>query len=248
MTELTFEDTGSGTPLVFLHGIAMDHSAWRPVIELLEGSYRCVAVDLVGHGGSTGDGSYDVFTQAGAVAGLIDELALERPIVIGHSFGAFTATLLGTMAPLRGVINVDQELDTGSFKTAVSPYAERLRGQDFDAAFDEFVQTLRPDLVPEERRGSASMVPDRDVVLGVWTMIFDTPVGDLNAMVEPVLSSYQIPYLAIFGDSISGEESRLLDLIPGVSVEEWTGMGHFVHLVDPRRMADRIEAFVEDLA
>lgn len=248
MSELTFEDTGSGIPLVFLHGIAMDHSAWQPVIDLLSPAYRCVNVDLVGHGGSPHGGAYDVFTQAGAIAELITELGLDRPIVVGHSFGGFTATLLGTMAPLRGVVNVDQELDTGSFKTSIAPFQDRLRGDDFDAAFDEFVATLGPDLVPQERRALASMVPDRDVVLGVWTMIFDTPAADLNAMVEPVLGSYQVPYLAVFGSTISEEERRLLGLIPGAAVEEWEGMGHFVHLVDPQRMADRITTFVESVS
>lgn len=248
MTDLAFEDTGSGVPLVFLHGIAMDHTSWQPVIDLLGGRFRCVNVDLVGHGGSPRSDAYDVFAQASAVGGLIDELGLDRPVVVGHSFGAFTATLLGTMAPVRGVVNVDQELDTASFKESVSPYEERLRGDDFEAAFAEFVQTLRPDLVPDERRALTTMVPDRDVVLGVWTMIFDTPAADLNAMVEPVLASYRVPYLAVFGGPISEEERRLLALIPGAVVEEWDRMGHFVHLVDPRRMAERITTFVESVA
>lgn len=248
MTKLAFHDNGSGIPLVFLHGIAMDHRSWQPVVDLVSDRYRCVNVDLVGHGGSTHGGAYDVFTQAGAVAELISELDLDRPVVVGHSFGAFTATLLGTMAPVRGVINVDQELDTASFKRSVSPFEPRLRGDDFDAAFAEFVTTLRPDLVPAERRDMATMVPDRDVVLGVWTMIFETPAADLNAMVEPVLASYEVPYLAIFGKPISEEERHMLGLIPGATVEEWDQMGHFVHLVDPKRVAERISAFVESLA
>lgn len=247
MTELAFTDTGAGIPLVFLHGIAMDHTAWQPVIDMLSSHFRCINVDLVGHGASPRGAAYDVFTQAGAVGELISELNLERPVVVGHSFGAFTATLLGTMVPVRGVVNIDQELDTGSFKAAITPYEERLRGDGFDDAFADFVTTLRPDLVPEERRDLAAVVPDRDVVLGVWTMIFDTPAADLNAMVEPVLGSYQVPYLAIFGQSITDEERRLLSLIPGAQVEEWEGMGHFVHLVDPTRMADRITDFVEKL-
>lgn len=168
---------------------------------------------------------------------------LDRPVVVGHSYGAFIATLVGTTAPVRGVVNVDQELDTAAFARRLAPLEPRLRGEDFDAAFQEFVVSLRPDLVPEERRASIVMRPDRDVVLGVWTTVFDTPPADLVAMVEPVLAGYPVPYLAIYGAPVSVEERRLLGLIPDVEVEEWDGLGHFVQLADPDRTAERIRRF-----
>lgn len=248
MSNLAFEETGDGTPVVFLHGIAMDRSAWRPVIDVLSARHRCISVDLAGHGESPRSGAYDVFSQSAAVAELLAELALDQPLVVGHSYGAFTATLLGATAPVAGVVNVDQELDTASFQTAIRPFADRLRGDDFDAAFTEFVATLRPDLVPPERHDLAVMRPDPEVVLGVWTMVFDTPAAELNAMIEPVLSTYPVPYLAIFGSSVSAEERRLVDLVPDAEVEEWDGLGHFVHLVEPGRTAERIAAFASHIA
>lgn len=244
MTELAFDDTGNGDPLVFLHGIAMQRSAWAPVVELLADRYRCVNVDLAGHGDSPRTGAYDVFSQAGAVGELISDLGLDRPVLVGHSYGAFTATLAGATAPVRGVVNVDQELDTAAFKLNVSPFEPGLRGKDFASAFAGFTETLRPDLVPDERQALATMSADRDVVLGVWTTVFDTPAEDLNAMVEPVLSCYPVPYLAIHGSMISAEQRRLLELMPDVEIEQWEGFGHFLHLVDPERAAGRIAHFV----
>lgn len=248
MSTLAHHDAGSGIPLVFCHGIAMDRSAWEPVTAELVDRYRCVNVDLAGHGESPRTGAYDVFSQAAALEALITGLELEAPVLIGHSYGAFTATLTGASAAVRGVVNIDQELDTAAFKEDTAPFEARLRDDDFDSAFAEFTATLHPELVPAQRRQLTTMVADREVVLGVWATVFDTPAADLNSMVEPVLASYPVPYLAIFGSAISTEERRLLELVPDVEIEQWEGLGHFVHLVDPQRTAQRITRFVERLA
>ncbi len=242
-TELAHDDIGEGDDIVFLHGITNDRSSWTPVVERLAERFRCVNVDLAGHGGSPRTGGYDVFSQAASVGEFLSAAGLDRPLVVGHSYGAFIATLLGTMAPVRGVVNVDQELDTAGFARRIRPFEARLRGDDFAAAYAEFAATLRPDLVPEERRPATRMRPDPEIVLGVWETVFDTPPADLTAMVEPALAAFPVPYLAIFGAAISDEERRLLSLIPDAEVEEWDGLGHFVHLVDPPRTAARIEEF-----
>lgn len=241
---VAYDDTGEGEVLLFLHGITCDRSTWTPVVERLSGSFRCVNVDLPGHGGSARTGAYDVFSQAAAVADFIAAHGFDRPVVIGHSYGAFIATLVATMAPVRAVVNVDQELDTAAFAARLAPLEARLRGDDFEGAFAEFVTTLRADLVPAERRSAIVMRPDREVVLGVWETVFDTPAADVVAMIEPALATYPVPCLAIYGAAVSAEERRLLGLIPQVEVEEWDGLGHFVQLADPDRTASRIQRFL----
>jgi pimeloyl-ACP methyl ester carboxylesterase len=243
---LAHEIVGDGDPIVLLHGITASRTHWRPVVERLSVDHRCVNVDLLGHGATPAGSGYDVLTQAGAVGELIDGLGLDRPLLVGHSYGGFIATVCGATHPLRGVVNVDQELDTGAFKQRIAPFEPRLRSDDagvFETAFDEFVATLRPDLVPEERRSLAAMRADQEIVLGVWETVFDTPTAELAAMIEPALDAYPIPYLAIFGDRISDAERRLLQRIPDVVIEEWEGLGHFVQLADPARTAERIAAF-----
>lgn len=246
-TDLAHDDAGTGDPIVFLHGITNRRSSWTPVVELLSARHRCVNVDLAGHGESPRTGAYDVFSQAASVVGFLESRGIDRPLVVGHSYGAFVATLVGTMAAVRGVVNVDQELDTAAFAERIRPFEARLRGDDFDAAYAEFAATLRPDLVPDDRRPMTAMHPDPEIVLGVWETVFDTPPEDLAATVEPALAGFPVPYLAIHGSPITEGERRLLGLIPDVEIEEWAGLGHFVHLVDPERTADRIERFADRL-
>ena len=247
MTDLAYDDSGAGTPLVFLHGITSRRQSWTPVVDRLSDRYRCVNVDLLGHGESPRTGAYDVFSQSAAVQGLITDLGLDTPVLIGHSFGAFVATLTAGTGTTRGVVNIDQELDTAAFQTKIAPYENRLREGDFATAFDEFTESLGGSLVPEQNRDLTAMAADKEVVLGIWTTVFDTPASDLNALIEPALESISVPYLAIFASKISQEERRLLNLIPRIEVEEWDGMGHFLHLVDPDRTAKRLSAFVDQL-
>lgn len=247
MTDLAYDDSGAGTPLVFLHGITSRRQSWTPVVDRLSDRYRCVNVDLLGHGESPRTGAYDVFSQSAAVEGLITDLGLDTPVLIGHSFGAFVATLTAGTGTTRGVVNIDQELDTAAFQTKIAPYENRLREGDFASAFDEFTESLGGSLVPEQNRDLTAMAADKEVVLGIWTTVFDTPASDLNALIEPALESISVPYLAIFASKISQEERRLLNLIPRIEVEEWDGMGHFLHLVDPDRTAKRLSAFVDQL-
>lgn len=87
-TDRAHDDIGEGSALVFLHGITCDRGNWAPVAELLAVEFRCVNVDLPGHGESPRSGAYDVFAQAGAVSSFIAAKGLDRPVLVGHSYGA----------------------------------------------------------------------------------------------------------------------------------------------------------------
>jgi YHS domain-containing protein len=51
---LAYETRGTGTPVVFLHGLTFDRRTWRPIIETLGDSVRSIAIDLPAHGDSGG--------------------------------------------------------------------------------------------------------------------------------------------------------------------------------------------------
>ena len=87
--ELYYELSGSGEPVVLVHGSWGDHHNWDPVIALLAESFRVLAYDRRGHSASqrpAGQGS--VIEDADDLAALIDELALAPAHIAGNSFGA----------------------------------------------------------------------------------------------------------------------------------------------------------------
>ena len=249
---LAHTDRGEGHPVVFLHGITANRRHWAPAVELLVDRYRCINVDALGHGESPRGEGHNLFAQVDALAALVEHLGLHGPVVVGHSAGAFAATVFATGHPASGVVNIDQRLDTTAFGEEIRPYEQRLRSGDdaqFQAAFAEFVEHEEIGMVPEERQALAryNIRPTPEVVLDMWTTVFDTPPHELKALIEGMLPGVSAPYLAVFGSPISEEERRLLGLIPESRVEVWEGLGHFVPLVDPDRTAARIAAFVDEV-
>ena len=83
-----FRRAGDGPQLVLLHGALGDSRAWREQLEDLSDEFTVVAWDAPGCGGSA-DPPDDsrLADYADSLAGLIDELDLHRPHVLGHSFG-----------------------------------------------------------------------------------------------------------------------------------------------------------------
>ena len=91
---------GSKPPLVLMHGITDDGLCWAPVAKVLAENYDVLMVDLRGHGKSDApENGYDYETMAREVVGLIEGLALEDPVVMGHSMGAMTALTLAALEP-----------------------------------------------------------------------------------------------------------------------------------------------------
>ena len=87
-------------PIVMLHGISDSGLCWNYLAMALEPEYDVVLLDARGHGMSEkpADG-YDARNLAEDVAGVIQELNLVQPVIIGHSLGAATAGLLAANHP-----------------------------------------------------------------------------------------------------------------------------------------------------
>jgi pimeloyl-ACP methyl ester carboxylesterase len=54
-----------------------------------------------------------------------------------------------------------------------------------------------------------------------------------------------VSYLGVFGRAITDDEHERLGWLPDAQLEQWTGDGHFVHLVDPDRFATRLRQFID---
>jgi len=93
---------GAGAPILFLHGFGGDRLGWMFNQSALAESFGTIALDLPGHGGSTKDvGGGTVDDLAGAVAGFLDALSIERAHLVGHSMGGAVAIALAASSPAR---------------------------------------------------------------------------------------------------------------------------------------------------
>jgi pimeloyl-ACP methyl ester carboxylesterase len=80
--------------LVLIHGAGGTHLHWPPDIRRLAG-YTIYALDLPGHGKSSGPGEQSIEAYAEKVAGWMAAIGLDRAVLVGHSMGAAIALQLG---------------------------------------------------------------------------------------------------------------------------------------------------------
>ncbi|AIY00721.1 hypothetical protein ART_1122 [Arthrobacter sp. PAMC 25486] len=103
--------TGSGQPILFLHGGGVSGWMWRPVLRHLAGAFRAIVPDLPGHGQSRGMDYVSHDETVAQLAGLIREVAPSGVGLIGFSLGAQLAMRLASEHPelVRGAVIVSGE-------------------------------------------------------------------------------------------------------------------------------------------
>jgi pimeloyl-ACP methyl ester carboxylesterase len=95
-------DEGSGPPLVLIHGLGGQmHNFTHSLLDRLKHNHRVIILDRPGCGYSTRSrkASAALAVQAKTIAGLIDELNLEQPLIVGHSLGGAIALMLALEHP-----------------------------------------------------------------------------------------------------------------------------------------------------
>lgn len=99
-------DTGAdaskrGLPIVFIHGLGASGKDWEYQWPAFAARHRLISPDLRGHGRSPSRGPWGIAAQAQDMLALLDELDIDRCIVVSHSMGGAVAQSLALAAPQR---------------------------------------------------------------------------------------------------------------------------------------------------
>jgi pimeloyl-ACP methyl ester carboxylesterase len=115
--------------IVFVHGALMGRSVWHPQIDALADRFRCVSVDLPGHG-SQRDQEFDLEPAVAGVIRAIDTAAGGRAVLVGLSLGGYVAMTVAGRHPekVRGLVIAGSTREpTGVSRLAFMLYAGALR-------------------------------------------------------------------------------------------------------------------------
>lgn len=247
--ELSYEIVGplDAPEIVLIHGITESRHSWRPIIDRLSERYRVLAVDLRGHGESPSGDAYDPISYASDVVETIQAVSFRAPLLIGHSLGGVVASAVASLAPSRGVINVDQPLRLAGFKTGLTQLQPLLSGtvDEFEHAMGMLFESMYGALSDEERDRIRSLrQPDQAVVLGTWASVFDLSEAELDQTVGAMVAGITVPYLSIHGiDPGPGYADWLTGMVPSAVLEFWDDLGHYPHLIDSDRLCSQIDTF-----
>jgi pimeloyl-ACP methyl ester carboxylesterase len=244
---LAYETSGSGAPLLLIHGLTESRRMWDPLLPALAEDHTVLAVDLPGHGESGPGASYAPDAMADEVAAVVRSVGMDAPTVVGHSLGGVVATVYGAAHPARCVLNIDQSLALADFKDAVMSIEAQLRGDEatFLATINAMLGAMEGPMSPaESARMRALRRPDQAVVLAIWAPVMEASAADLDALVRSFAGQVKVPYLALHGsDPGPGYVAWLSEVIPQATVEVWPDEGHYPHLIEPDRFVNRLRDF-----
>jgi len=101
--KLYYEDSGTGSAVVFINGIWQDTASWTAAVRDMEGGFRCITYDCRGQGQSDkpADGPYAPELHASDLLALLDELGVERSHLVGLSNGGIIALHFARLWPER---------------------------------------------------------------------------------------------------------------------------------------------------
>jgi non-heme chloroperoxidase len=239
-----------GPPILFLHGWSQSHLCWaRQYQSALADEFRLVAYDLRGHGMSEAPPEPDHYTDgrlwADDVAAIIERLGLDRPVLVGWSYGGFIiCDYLRAHGPDR-VAAIDfvagaVTLSEAAFGTLIGP-----------GFLDHFADATSDDL-PTSIWGMRALVrafpakpfpPDEVETLLCSAMTVPARVrASLVAREidgDDVLRALQVPLLVTQGRSdtvvLPAMAEHVLATCPTAEASWYDGVGHTPHLEAPER-------------
>ncbi len=253
---------GKGHPIVFLHGFPLDHTMWESQFDSFASSYRVIAPDLRGFGGSTlptpePEKAVSMMAEmADDVVQHLEWLEIKEPVVVcGLSMGGYVAFEFWRRhrTRLAGLILCDTraapdtpEAAQGRHETAAKLLAEgnteSLTAGMIPKLFAPLSIEKQPDIVEKTRQ----------------VMLATSPVGAaaaLRGMAEridfrPKLANMTQPTLVIVGehDAISSpEEMRsFAEQIPEATLEVIPRAGHMSPMENPGPVNAAIRKFLSE--
>jgi pimeloyl-ACP methyl ester carboxylesterase len=246
---LRYLDTGSGDPaLVFIHGWCCDQSTWGDQIEAFAPKHRILAVDLRGHGQSDKpDQDYDIDGFADDMAWLIQEIGLDRPVLIGHSMGGVTTLNLLRKHPdiARAAVFVDAGIIPVSdeMRVLVDQTIEAMKTPAYKAVAENVVKAFlfREESPPELRdRVAADMAtaPQR-----VMHTAMKSTMSEENYQPGPM----PVPSLFVKAATLQATEEQIKERYPGMEVVSMD-TGHFNHMEKPEEFNAILTRFLEKVS
>jgi non-heme chloroperoxidase len=246
-----------GPPVLFIHGLSQNHLCWaKQYGSVLAREFRLVAYDLRGHGMSQAPLEPEHYTDgelwADDVAAIIEQLRLDRPVLVGWSYGGFVICdylrahgqdRIGAVDFVAGGV----KLGPAAFGTLIGP-----------GFLDHFADVTADDL-PTNIRGMRGLVkgwpatpyPAEEVETLLCSGMtvparIRANLGAREIDGDDVLRTLQVPLLVTQGRAdtvvLPAMAEHVLATCPTAEPSWYEGVGHTPHLEQPERFNHELAA------
>ena len=247
---IRYRVAGQGSPaVVLIHCWLCDQHLWDAVVPVLARSHTVVTLDLAGHGGSGGTReAWTIEAFGGDAKAVVDQLGLDRVILVGHSMGGLVAvetarlmpTKLAGLVPVDILLDVEEEMKPEELVAYLKPFRA-----DFKAAAEKFTRDYM-------------FVPSSDPVL-IERVVTQVKAGQPEMAVAALEAAWKYdaraglretkaPIMAINAEKFPTNREGNRRYASQFDAAIMTGVGHYLMLEAPARFTELLLGVVNDMS
>jgi pimeloyl-ACP methyl ester carboxylesterase len=246
---LYYERTGNGPPLVFLHGVCLDHRMWQPQMDFFAKNYTCINIDLRGFGLSS------VPTQAYSfhddINLLLDSLHIHKPVtIIALSMGGKAAVNFALAYPekTKALVLADVAVDGYSFRDFLLGKVVAVAQQEGIDSANRYFLDFPAFATAKTDTAVFNQLKEMLLSYSGWQWVHKNPIQGLTPPAIQQLGNIKIPVLIITGENDIWDFQQIAGLlhegIPQSEKKEIPGAGHLCNLEKPAQFNKLVAEFL----
>lgn len=252
-----YESFGSGTPIVFLHPWSTNRYIWANQLTAFARNHQCIVMDHRGHGMSDKPATgYAMSEMAADVIAVLDELGIDKTVLVGNSIGGMITMQVNLDAPERVIGNLILSSGTNIGADTPPEVAEAMQ-KDWRGVFSALLESA---ISAESKRDKPEISAWMDGCFRVeenfTEAVFFASLQDPNGVfawnISDRLKDISKPTLIIAGKqdgATTPEQNQFLaDNIPNAEIKIYDHIAHFCQLEDPKLFNEELTNFLSKVA
>ena len=227
-----YKTTGEGSDVLLLHGWGCSLDIWKTIQAGLEKNHRVTSIDFPGFGQSQEPAEvWGVEQYTRCTEELIEQLGLQNPTLIGHSFGGRVSILLASrnnyvskviLTDAAGVKPKSTKISVSRIFSKLKKVTAKVIGE---AATEKLVRPFANSLASEDYKNASGMMKE------ILKKVIDEDL-------QHVMPSIKAPTLLIWGANDTATpvaDAQIMEkLIPDAGLVVMPGCTHFAFLENPQ--------------
>lgn len=241
---VSMEVTGSGRPLILMHGWGCDHSTVRSIAATAALTHTVYNIDFPGFGASEEPAEvWGVERYTRLIEALVKAENLESPVLVGHSFGGRVAILFASRNKADKVILVDAAgiKPRRTLKYYLKVYSFKAGKKFWELILGKEKAQARIDRM-RARRGSSDYAGASPMMRRILSKVVNEDLTDRL----PLISA---PALLIWGENDTAtplsDAKKMARLIPDAGLVSFPGCGHYSFLDNPGQFRAVLSSFLK---
>ncbi len=250
---LNYTDTGSGQPLVILHGLLGSSRNWQTIAQNLSDICRVIAIDLPNHGLSPHAADADLSMTCDSIVETMRSVGIEKACILGHSMGGKIGMQLSADYPeiLDGLIVADM------LPKAIPPAhlfilraCEQLDLSSFTRRINIDKELANSIVQPEVRAFILKNLTRDDANHFSWQINLPNIIANYKIVSDPpnLLMPYDGRTLFLGGENspykIASQTTLIHSWFPNADIKTIPNAGHLLHTDQPAAFSTLVRSFL----